>query len=355
MHGSNALAPRRRPYLELRFEPGDERLKTRSVHLTRSQAVLGVLGLGLVALYLLASLVLAVPVGVSLLSRREYETLITQRAAQGGRLQSLVEALEEQGDRAEEARTRLRRILFAYRLPHGETADTPGRQVSTTIPATQSIYAGLIARGTAEAASSGRQLPWLGAALSATEVLEQQSPDRARMTPSILPLRGTRFILTSPFDPRRDPFTEEMALHSGLDIGAPAGTPILATADGTVVFASRYPLRPGIAWWRFGNLVAIRHGEGFVTLFGHCDELRVRDGQRVRRGEVIATVGDTGWSTDPHLHYEVRRRREDRLVPVDPRLHIFDYPWRDEEQILIHAERAAELEGFEPLPRTLQR
>jgi murein DD-endopeptidase MepM/ murein hydrolase activator NlpD len=84
----------------------------------------------------------------------------------------------------------------------------------------------------------------------------------------------------------------------GVDISAPRGTPILASADGRVVRA---------AWVvGYGNTVEIDHGFGYMTLYGHASKLLARVGQRVRRGDVIALVGSTGIATSAHLHYEVR-------------------------------------------------
>ncbi len=146
-----------------------------------------------------------------------------------------------------------------------------------------------------------------------------------------------------------------MELHSGIDLAALTGTPIVAPADGVVAFAGRYQLRQGVAWWRFGTLVALRHAGGIVSLYGHCDEIRVRRGQRIARGQVIATVGNTGWSTNPHLHYEVRRRDADgHYRPVDPRIVMLDESWSDLEQIVLAAPQATGERRFETLPRSLR-
>jgi murein DD-endopeptidase MepM/ murein hydrolase activator NlpD len=112
--------------------------------------------------------------------------------------------------------------------------------------------------------------------------------------PSILPVNGW---IASSFGSRVSPFTGETGLHQGLDIAAPTGTPIYAPADGVVIFTGA---RAG-----FGNFIIVAHGYGLVTRYGHNAENLVEPGQRVHRGEQIATVGDTGRTTGPHLHYEV--------------------------------------------------
>jgi murein DD-endopeptidase MepM/ murein hydrolase activator NlpD len=126
-------------------------------------------------------------------------------------------------------------------------------------------------------------------------------------TPSMWPVRGW---ITSPFGNRNSPFNGTLTFHEGIDIAAQTGTPVMAPADGVVVkagFGSGY-----------GNLVEISHGYGLKTVFGHNSRLNVKAGQRVRRGDVIAYVGDSGSSTGPHLHYEVRLNG----LPVNPAKYI---------------------------------
>jgi murein DD-endopeptidase MepM/ murein hydrolase activator NlpD len=119
--------------------------------------------------------------------------------------------------------------------------------------------------------------------------------DILEATPSILPAAG---VLSSRFSTSRlHPIFHRALPHEGVDISAPQGTPILATAKGTVTFAG---------WMSgLGNTVEIDHGYGYVTRYGHASKLLVRRGQEVTRGEVIARVGSTGISTSPHLHYEI--------------------------------------------------
>jgi murein DD-endopeptidase MepM/ murein hydrolase activator NlpD len=115
------------------------------------------------------------------------------------------------------------------------------------------------------------------------------------VTPSIWPVHGR---VTAGFGQRMDPFTGEGAFHSGIDIAAPAGTVVRAAADGILFVAG-----PDAA---YGTEVLIDHGYGITTKYGHLSGTSVVIGQEVQRGQVIGTVGMTGRSTGPHLHYEVR-------------------------------------------------
>jgi len=113
-------------------------------------------------------------------------------------------------------------------------------------------------------------------------------------TPSIWPVRG---YLSAVFGNRKDPFTGQRDFHAGIDISTPIGTRIFAPADGVVLSAA--------VQGAYGNSIVIDHGYGVVTRYGHLDAYAVRAGQRVRRGDLVAFVGNTGRSTGPHLHYEV--------------------------------------------------
>ena len=181
---------------------------------------------------------------------------------------------------------------------------------------------------------------------------EAANQEIVRHTPSILPLPGDRFVLTSPFGNRVSPFTRAADFHKGLDLSAPTGTPVYAAADGVVTFAGRYPLGQSVAWWRFGNVVTINHAGRFITIYAHCDTVRVQKGQTVRQGEVIATVGNTGWSTNSHLHYEIRGDLETpgTYVPIDPRIYILNYQWSNEALLLMRARTSKDYRDFEPLP-----
>ncbi len=118
--------------------------------------------------------------------------------------------------------------------------------------------------------------------------------ERLSSTPTIAPVIG---VITDGFGSRRDPFTGRRAYHHGLDLSARRGTPIVAPADGVVVFAGR---KGGM-----GRMLRISHGFGYQTVYGHLDKILVEPGQDVHRGDEIGLVGNTGRSTGPHLHYEV--------------------------------------------------
>ncbi|MDO9081209.1 MAG: M23 family metallopeptidase, partial [Desulfuromonadales bacterium] len=122
--------------------------------------------------------------------------------------------------------------------------------------------------------------------------------------PSGWPSRGW---LTSNFGIRNSPFSGQRTMHEGIDIAARVGTPVYATAAGIV---SRANVENG-----YGKLVVIDHGYGYKTYYGHNSKLMVKVGQRVKRGDLIASSGNTGTSTGPHVHYEVRLNN----VPLNPR------------------------------------
>ncbi len=157
--------------------------------------------------------------------------------------------------------------------------------------------------------SGGRLADWVGHDL---EILGNEITSRERSfrelkniletkrsvlasTPTIWPVKG---LVTAGYGYRLSPFTGQREMHEGLDIAAPYGTPIHSTADGVVSFVG------GLG--SFGNVVFINHRHGFTTFYAHLSSSRVKEGQTVTRGQVIATVGTTGRTTGPHVHYEVQ-------------------------------------------------
>lgn len=128
-------------------------------------------------------------------------------------------------------------------------------------------------------------------------------------TPAIQPVSNKDLNrVASGYGYRIDPVYKTTKFHAGLDFSAPQGTPIYATADGTVTTA-------GSTGNGYGNHVIINHGYGYETLYGHMVRVKSRNGQVVKRGEVIGWVGSTGKSTGPHCHYEVHKNGE-KINPI---------------------------------------
>lgn len=132
---------------------------------------------------------------------------------------------------------------------------------------------------------------------------------RISRTPAITPVKG---LLTSGFGYRPDPFTRTRTFHGGIDIVAPRGKEVKATGDGFVIKTGRVQ--------GLGNAVYVAHGYGVTTRYGHLLKISVEEGQRIKRGEVVGLVGNTGRSTGYHLHYEVRIDGR----PADPLGYILD-------------------------------
>ena len=121
--------------------------------------------------------------------------------------------------------------------------------------------------------------------------------DKLDHTPAVLPLHINDYTVSSGFGTRIDPVFDTPKFHAGLDMPASVGTPVYATADGTVTFSGD---KNG-----YGNCIDIDHGFNYLTRYGHLSKILVRAGKKVQRGEMIGLVGSTGKSTGPHLHYEV--------------------------------------------------
>lgn len=167
-----------------------------------------------------------------------------------------------------------------------------------------------IVSGTANGEENEEESDLTAVGAAKVEKLSLQSQNAPAATPVFVdnafrvPVSGT---VTSGFGGRSDPFSGASAVHKGLDIAAPGGTPIAAAAGGTVSYV-------GYDENGYGNYLTIRHGDSLKTLYGHCSEIAVQVGQKVSAGETIARVGSTGRSTGNHLHFEVRLDG----IPVDP-------------------------------------
>jgi murein DD-endopeptidase MepM/ murein hydrolase activator NlpD len=142
------------------------------------------------------------------------------------------------------------------------------------------------------------------------EILElaKKKDEMAEKVPSIQPIANKELHrIASPFGVRMHPFYKVLKMHTGVDFVAPSGTAVFATGAGVVsdvIHSSR----------GYGNTIILDHGNGYQTLYAHLSNTMVRRGQKVKRGEVIGLVGNTGMSVAPHLHYEVRKDYE----PINP-------------------------------------
>ncbi|MEO6433526.1 MAG: M23 family metallopeptidase [Sphingomicrobium sp.] len=125
-----------------------------------------------------------------------------------------------------------------------------------------------------------------------------QLQDGVIAIPSEKPIKST-VAFTSGFGVRSDPFNSGAAMHPGIDLAGPSGTPIYATADGAV-------LRSGWNSGGYGNLIELDHGRGITTRYGHLSKIVIEPGSKIARGQLIGYMGSTGRSTGNHLHYEVR-------------------------------------------------
>ena len=137
-----------------------------------------------------------------------------------------------------------------------------------------------------------------GRSFDDVRVYSSRAGDMASCIPSIYPVNPKTVSLTSPFGARFHPLRKMIVFHEGVDLAGPAGQPVYATGDGVVESTQ-------INFSGYGNVIVIDHGFGYKTRYAHLKEIRVTAGQVVIRGDKIGTLGSTGLSTGPHLHYEV--------------------------------------------------
>jgi murein DD-endopeptidase MepM/ murein hydrolase activator NlpD len=350
-HPSAVCGPRRAS-LEVQIHPADIRRRVRYFFFGRAGLTLLSLAALLYILFLALAAALAAPLLREAVSGGEYQMLVAERARLGQRTQELVRRLDEIADRGADLGLYLARVRLAYGLPALAQPRGP-HPAEAGEAATGSIYAGAVTQGRRLGARLARESAVVSTEAAALARFEREHPEAVATTPSVCPLPAGSYVLTTPFARVRSPFTKELEFHAGVDLAAPSGTPVRAPADGVVTFAGSYPAGAGGSWWRLGRLVVLAHGERFATVFGHLDRIDVRPGQRLRRGAPLGTVGTSGWSTHPHLHYEVRRlgsgSGQAGERPLDPRLFVLDERWSGEERLL--AEAAVAPPGtFDPLP-----
>ncbi len=154
--------------------------------------------------------------------------------------------------------------------------------------------------------------------------------ERTAHIPAIQPI-SEKYLraMASGYGYRRDPIYGTTKFHEGMDFSSPVGTPVYATGDGTVTHA---------AWKsQYGNLIELSHGYNYTTRYAHLSEILVKPGQKVKRGDLIGKVGNTGKSTGPHLHYEVRLRNQ----PQNPvNYYFYDLTPEEYDKMILEAENA---------------
>ena len=331
--------------IEIQVHPSDIRRRVRYFFFDRRRVVVSIVGLSVLLTALIGSMAAAPTV-----IRRVYKTnfLSQEReelAIQNERLREHVTQMASLERSVEEQRIRVEKLVTVYGLDR--TLGQGGLSMPRASAADEPLAD---ARGREMALRDSMRR--LQEQLDLLSRFEAANSEIVRHTPSILPVPADQFVLTSPFGSRVHPFTRATDFHRGLDLSAPTGTPVYATADGTVTYAGRVPLSVSISWWRFGNVVVIDHNDRFLTIYAHCDTVRTRAGERVRQGQTVATVGSTGWSTNAHLHYEVRSDLEKpgQFNPIDPRIYILDHQWSNEALFLMRARATKDYRNFDPLP-----
>ena len=220
----------------------------------------------------------------------ENQDLRTRARDMNGKLETLEKLLTEFEEKT-------RRLSIAAGLAAVNDPGTGGVGGLSAIPldATASVELGMN--------EASRRTGLLSSRIELVEKKLSLQADRLALTPTLAPSIG---VLTAGFGMRNDPFTGQREFHTGIDISTPTGNRVYAPANGTVV---------RVGWDKgYGRIVQVSHGFGMTTLFGHLSTARVMEGQRVRRGDLLALVGSTGRSTGPHLHYEVHLEGK----PVNP-------------------------------------
>ena len=290
--------------------------------------------------------------GVTLFRADQIE-LVEARERFGERFDALARRYEEMRAVASDLDNRLCKVVLAYGV-EGAASDACGRPVDRVAAPGATISEDqvravrtAVERDVESVAARFRER------LAAAVEIESSRSDLIAFTPSVSPLRGDDFVLVAPFGETTNRETGAVEFHHGIDLASPGGAPVRATAAGRVTFAGRGSAL-GSAWRRYGRMLGIRHGDGFVTIFGHLEASEIRAGQSVERGQRIGTVGATGWSVEPNLHYGVLKRRSDgRYQAVDPRIHILDYRW-DNERALV-SDVVVAPDALTRLPATLLR
>ncbi len=254
-------------------------------------------GAGAATVFLLvASVTFATVYFLSARKDRQYRQTLQENERLKASAERMTGRLSELSKKLDDFEERTRKLAIVAGMP--TLADAGRGGMGGAAPAGGNAYFELVDRGHT-----------LDTRLSALEKKIAHQNLLLASTPTIEPVHG---LMTCGFGERTDPFSEEPAFHTGVDISSQRGHTVIASADGIVVRAG---------WVNgYGRCVEIAHGLGLRTLYGHLDEIHVMEGQKVARGEDIGVVGSTGRSTGPHLHYEVRLDNR----PINPLQYILD-------------------------------
>jgi len=336
--------------IEIQLHSGNLRRRVRHLVLSRREVVL-VSALGAIFLFFMLVTLLVAPSVIRRTHRIGTLRLMQQeRDVQLARLREHVAQIESLERSLGEERIRIEKLAGVYGIELPQDVEAPSSATQDGLPPRDS-RAQLTAAHARES-HLVESILLLDAELARLAAHEEGNPGIARSIPSILPLPQDRFVVLSVFGQRISPFTRRPEPHPAIDLAAARGTTVFASADGIVTFAGRPPLKVGPDWWRLGNIVVINHEDRYVTIYGHCDTVGVHAGERVSQGGVIATVGDSGWASSVHLHYEIRSNLDGlgHWDPVDPRLHVLNYQWAEEQKLLAEAERSRAKSKGPPLP-----
>jgi murein DD-endopeptidase MepM/ murein hydrolase activator NlpD len=338
---------------EVQLHPADIRKQVRYFFVSRRAMRRIIAGAVALALLLIAGLILT-PLGIqSLLLSRKLHVVKHRNQMQRQILSQRVDRLATLRRRVDEARLQQRQMSLILGAPqeagHEQGAGGFPEEGGADLSIPEAVLA---VRKAMRLNTESKALLALADELA---LFAHEHQELTRSVPSICPIAIGSFVLTSPFGERVSPFTNTPHFHAGIDLAAREGTEVLAPGDGRVVFAGRFPLRRNVRWWRYGNVVVLTHQDRYLTIYAHLEGILVRRGQQVRRGEPVGSVGNTGWSTSPHLHYEVRvlGGSDEEPVPVDPRIYILNYQWRGHEDRLVTS-RTAPAPSFDPLPSRLK-
>lgn len=336
--------------IEIQIHPSDIRRKVRFLFLDRNLVVCSIIGATLLLMFVIASMAVAPSVIRHVYKSSYLNFMRDEQLVQRERLRQHVDQIQSLERLLDEQRIHIEKLSLVYGLDRslvvGQGGASPG-MIDRKSPAMNELK-----DAHRREIQLRKSISRLQQQIDVLTRFETENAQLVRNIPSILPLPADQFVLTSPFGGRINPFTRAGDFHKGLDLAAPTGTPVYSTADGVVTFAGRYPLSQSVNWWRFGNVVVLSHGDHFITIYAHCDSVSVKAGQRIHQGEAVATVGSSGWSTNSHLHYEVRSdlQRPGNFDPVDPRIYILNYQWNNEEKLLISARSSKDYRNFDPLP-----